>query len=336
MGGHHHHHHVDPDAGDARVALAVAVNLGLTVLQVVGGIISGSLALIADAIHNLSDALSLVIAFFARKIARRPADARMTFGYGRAEVVAALVNYTTLIVIGVYLVYEAIMRIFEPQPVDGWLVVIIAAVALVVDLVTALLTYSLSKTSVNIRAAFLHNVADALGSVAVIIAGTVILLYDWRLIDPLITLVIGGYILWQSFAEIGGVIRILMLGTPPDIEVDDVLARLEAAEGIDSVHHLHLWQMQEHETALDAHVVVASGHWEEADAIKARVKADLADRFSIAHVTLELECARHACTDQQVIGHGPAEAQGDHGHAHDHDHDDGHAHDHDQPHPHPA
>lgn len=226
MGSGHHHHHVDPDAGDAKVFLAIVVNLGLTVAQIVGGILSGSLALIADAIHNLSDALSLVIAFFARRIARRPANADMTFGYGRAEIVAALVNYTTLIVIGLYLAYEAVLRFFNPQGVDGWLVVIIAGIALAVDLVTALLIYSLSKQSANIRAAFLHTVADALGSIAVIIAGTLILLYDWPLVDPIVTLMIAGYILWMSFAEIGPVIRILMLGSAPDIDTNSVLENM--------------------------------------------------------------------------------------------------------------
>ncbi|MDZ7601157.1 MAG: cation diffusion facilitator family transporter, partial [Hoeflea sp.] len=221
-GHHHHHHHVDPDAGDSRVAWAVVVNLGLTVAQIIGGIFSGSLAMIADAIHNLSDALSLIIAFLARKIARRPADGSMTFGYGRAEVVAALINYTTLIVIGLYLVYEAVMRFLTPSGVDGWLVVIIAGVALAVDMVTALLTYRLSKESVNIRAAFLHNVADALGSIAVIFAGTLIILYDWLWIDPAVTLMIAGYILWMSFHEIGGVIRILMLGAPPELSAAKV------------------------------------------------------------------------------------------------------------------
>ena len=209
-------------------------------VQVVGGILSGSLALIADALHNFSDAISLIIAFAARKIARRPADASMTFGYGRPEVVAALINYTTLIVIGLYLVYEAIMRFFDPQPVDGWLIVIIAGVALVVDAVTAALTYAMSKSSVNIRAAFLHNVADALGSIAVIVAGVAILLYDWRLIDPLVTLLIAGYILWQSFSEIGNVVRILMLGSPPDIDVNRVVDELNAIDGVASVHHVHL------------------------------------------------------------------------------------------------
>ena len=301
---HGHHHHVDPDAGDARVALAILVNLGLTVVQVVGGILSGSLALIADALHNFSDAISLIIAFAARKIARRPADASMTFGYGRAEVVAALINYTTLIVIGLYLVYEAIMRFFDPQSVDGWMIVIIAGVALVVDVVTAALTYTMSKTSVNIRAAFLHNVADALGSVAVIIAGVAILVYDWRLIDPLVTLMIAGYILWQSFSEIGGVVRILMLGSPPEIDVDKVIDEVNAVDGVTDIHHVHLWQMQEHATALDAHIVIDAGRWQDADAIKSSIKTLCIEHFGIEHTTLELECARHACDEIEIIGHG--------------------------------
>lgn len=300
----HQHHHVDPEAGDARVFWAVVVNLGLTVAQIVGGILSGSLALIADAIHNLSDALSLVIAFFARKIARRPANASMTFGYGRAEIVAALINYTTLIVIGLYLIYEAVLRFFQPAGVDGWLVVIIAGVALVVDLVTALLTYSLSKQSMNIRAAFLHNLADALGSVAVIFAGTLIILFDWRIVDPLVTLAIAGYILWMSFAEIGAVIRVLMLGSPPDLDAADVLSAMSGIQGVTGVHHLHLWQLQEHEAAADAHLVIEIGRWGEADAIKSAVKDMLISRFGIAHATLELECERHACVSADAIGDG--------------------------------
>lgn len=149
---HEHHHHAAAEGGDKRMIGAIAVNMLLTVAQIVGGVVSGSLSLIADALHNFSDAASLVIAFAARKIARRPSDEDMTFGYVRAEIVAALINYTTLIVIGLYLVYEAVMRFITPEPIEGWIVVVIAAVALVIDLVTALLTYALSKESMNIRA----------------------------------------------------------------------------------------------------------------------------------------------------------------------------------------
>ena len=300
--GHGHHHHIDPQAGDRRVFAAIAVNMGLTVAQIVGGILSGSVALIADALHNFSDAISLVIAFGARKIARRPRDANMTFGYGRVEVVAALINYTTLIVIGFYLLYEAAMRFADPQPVEGWLIVIIAGIALIVDAVTAALTYVMSKSSVNIRAAFLHNVADALGSVAVIVAGTLILLYDWRLIDPLVTVLIAGYILWQSFKEIGPVIRILMLGSPPEIETEAVLDAVRGIDGVTNIHHAHFWQMDEHRAALDAHIVIAEGRWFDADVVKEQIKATLTDRFDIEHTSLELECTRHACDDLSEFG----------------------------------
>lgn len=242
MSAHHgHHHHLGADTGDRRVLWAVVVNVLLTAAQIVGGILAGSLALVADAIHNLSDAISLGIAFGARRIARRPSNQAMTFGYVRAEIVAALINYTTLIVIGVYLVYEAIFRLIEPEPVGGWLIVIIAGIALVIDLVTAMLTYALSKQSMNIRAAFMHNVADALGSIGVIIAGTLIILCDWRIVDPIITLMIAGYILWMALSEIGGSIRILMMGTPADLDVGELVAAVRGVEGVSDVHHLYVW-----------------------------------------------------------------------------------------------
>ncbi|MGR3373963.1 MAG: cation diffusion facilitator family transporter [Pseudooceanicola nanhaiensis] len=298
---HDHHHHPDPATGDRRVWLAVAVNIGLTFVQIVAGVLSGSLALIADAIHNLSDALSLVIAALARRVARRPADESMTFGYGRAEVVAALVNYTTLIVIALYLAAEGVQRLFSPEDVEGWTVVIVAGVALVVDSVTAALVFRMSRESVNIRAAFLHNLADALGSVAVIVAGTLILLYDWRLADPVVTLMIAGYILWHAGAEIGPVIRILMMGSPESPAVPDVLAALRAETGVADVHHLHLWHMQEHETALEAHVVMEEG--QAAEQLRARLKDLLARDFGIHHSMLELETRNAACEAPRVIGH---------------------------------
>ncbi|MDF1856635.1 cation diffusion facilitator family transporter [Pseudooceanicola sp.] len=298
---HDHHHHLDAKAGDRRVWWAVGVNLGLTLVQLVAGVFSGSLALIADAIHNLSDALSLVIALAARRISRRPADAAMTFGYGRAEVVAALVNYTTLIVIAFYLAAEGVQRLFAPQQVEGWTVVIVAAIALAIDAITAALVFAMSRESVNIRAAFLHNLADALGSVAVIVAGTLILLYDWRLADPIVTLLIALYILWHAGTEVGPVIRILMMGSPSSPLVSEVLEALRADPGVAGIHHLHLWRMQEHDTALEAHVVVVDGA--SAEALRARLKQMLAQRFSIRHSVMEIESAEAACHDVPVIGH---------------------------------
>lgn len=300
---HHGHSHIDPDAGDARVAWAIAVNIILTLAQVIGGIFSGSLALIADALHNFSDAIALIIAFFARKIARRPADPRMSFGYGRAEVVAALVNYTTLVVLAAYLMYEGVMRFIEPQPVDGWIVVWIAALAFVVDLVTALLTYAMAKTSMNIRAAFLHNVADALGSVAVIVAGAAVILFDWTWVDPAVTILISVYILWHVKREVGETIRVLMLGAPPDLDPEQVATAIEDTEGVREVHHVHLWSMQENQPALTAHLVLETQALSRAESLRDEVKKILQDRFGIGHLTLEVEMAGGACTDTARFGH---------------------------------
>jgi len=298
---HDHHHHIDPEAGDAKVAFAIALNMALTLAQIIGGVIAGSLSLVADALHNFSDAIALIIAFGARKIARRPADAQMTFGYGRIEAVAALVNYTTLIVIGLYLVYEAVMRFFEPSAVAGWIIVIVAGIALAIDLATAALTYTMSKSSVNIRAAFLHNVADALGSVAVILAGTLVILFGWTWVDPAATLLIAGYILWQSMREMPAVMRILMLASPPDLDTAAVIDTVQSTPGVASAHHVHLWMMGEHETALDAHVVLDPGA--PADATRSAVKARLAAAHHLHHSTLEMETPDHACRAPLLIGH---------------------------------
>ena len=295
----HSHAHIDPDAGDRRVFAAIAVNLGLTVAQVVAGVMSGSLAMIADAVHNLSDALSLVIAFAARKIARKPSDARMTFGYGRAEMVAALVNYTTLAVISLWLIWEGIDRLMHPTEVAGWIIVIVAAIALVVDVVTALLMYGMSKSSANIRAAFLHNVADALGSVGVILAGTLILLFDWTIVDPIITLAIAGYILWHVWDGAPRVVRMLMLGAPPGLDADEVLAGMEGVAGVQAIHHLHLWEMQEGQPAVDAHVVTTGNPAE----MRTRMGTYLHDTFGVAHTTLEVERPGDCPPGMAQIGH---------------------------------
>ena len=293
------HHARAAEMGDRRLAVAVAINLGLTIVQVAGGILSGSLALIADALHNLSDAGSLVIAFAAQRIGRRPADPRMTFGYGRAEIVAALINFTTLILIGVYLGYEAVMRLLDPQPVEGWTVVIVAGVALAVDVATAALTRARSQESMNVRAAFLHNIADALASVAVIVGGVVVILYDWTLIDPILTLLISAYVLWHGASEIGGAIRILMLGTPAELDAHEVVAAMRAETGIENVHHVHLWRFDERRIFLEAHLVLSDGS--AAAEVKARVRRLLSEEFGVRHVTLETERSDEACQEQGAL-----------------------------------
>lgn len=293
------------DGGDRRMVWAVAANVALTAGQIAGGVIAGSIALVADAIHNLSDAMTLGIALAARRIARRPCDAGMTFGYGRAETVAALVNYTTLVLVSLYLAYEAAWRLIDPTPVTGWIVIAVAGFALLVDVVTALLTYSMAKDSLNIRAAFLHNMADAGTSVAVIAGGVLVMLYDWRLVDPLLTLGISGYILWHAARGIVPVIRILMLGAPPGVDARAVADAMRDQPGVVGVHNLYLWQIDERRFTLQAHVVLEADVPEAA--ARTRMRTMLGARFHLGQITLEVERVGAGCTAAPLIGAGPVD-----------------------------
>lgn len=289
MGRSHSHQHDAEHMGDGRLVLAIIANVLLTAAQVVGGIVSGSLSLVADAMHNLNDAAALGLALLARRIARKPADQVRTFGYRKAEVIGALVNTTTLILVGLYLIYEAVARVFNPQPIDGWIVVIVAGVALVVDVATAMLTYAMAKTSLNIKAAFVHNVADALGSVAVIIVGVLVLLFDWYIADLIATLLLAAYILVQGFRLMSESVRILMDSVPTDIDLNDLVREMESVPGVQSVHHVHVWQLAEEHRALEAHVVIASPFSLESLTIKRSLRTLLREAYSINHTTLEME-----------------------------------------------
>ncbi len=284
---HDDHHHDLENMGDRRLGWAIAINMLLTLAQVIGGVLSGSLALIADALHNFSDAASLMIAWVARKIGRQPPDRFKTFGYKRAEVIAALINLVTLVIVGLYLIYEALWRLYEPQIIEGWMVVVVAGVALVVDVATAALTYTMSKSSLNIRAAFLHNVSDALASVGVIVAGSLIILYDWYWTDTALTLLIAAYVLYQAGTMLPKTIHILMQGTPESVAIDDVIEAMEEVRGVSNVHHVHIWQLDEHLNALEAHVVIDD--FGQTQVVKRVLKSVLEQRFSIAHSTLEFE-----------------------------------------------
>ncbi len=285
--GHHGHSHGIEAKGDGLVAGAVATNLILTAAQVVGGVWAGSVALIADAMHNLSDALALIIAFAARRIARRPAHPSMSFGYGRAELVAALVNYTVLVTICLWLAYAAAERLIDPPPVQGRIVILLAALALVINLITALLTFRLAKDSLNIRAAFLHNLSDAGTSLAVILSGLLVSGLGWRWADPVVTILISAWILWHALHEVGPVIRILMLGAPSHAGGDALRQAIGAQAGVSGVHHLHVWQIDEHRISVEAHLVLEEGA--EAPEVLARIRAVLAAGFGIDHSTFEVE-----------------------------------------------
>jgi len=305
------HDHGEEGLSDRQLIFAVSINVLLTVAQIIGGVVSGSLALIADALHNFSDAASLALAWFARKIGRRPADKLMTFGYAQGEVVAALINLTTLLIIGFYLLVEAINRFADPRPIEGWTVVWVAGIALVIDLVTAFIVYRGTHNSINMKAAFLHNVSDALASVGVIVAGILILLYDLYIADLVITLIIAGYVIWQGITLMPRTVRLLMGAVPDDVEFERIVKVLEEQDGVRSVHHLHVWNLGEHHRALEAHLVPSSTSLDAFERLKTTLRAKLADEHEIAHVTLEA-CLASECDDQLIPRH-PA-SNDDHSH----------------------
>ena len=292
-GGHHHHEH----SNDKNLIVAISINLFLTFAQFFGGLISGSLALIADAIHNLSDAVSLGIAIFARAIGRKTADEFRTFGYKRAEVIAALINLTLMLIISLYLIYEAIWRFIEPQIISGWIVIIIAGIALIVDLYTSVITYRLSENNMNMKAAFLHNLSDALASIGVVIAGSLILLYEWFWVDSLITMIIAGYILLQTFKMFPNSVNFLMDATPNNISIEDVKTSMSLIEGVEDVHHIHVWNLDEQRVALEAHVVTGAESLKDNATIKETIKKSLQEKYDINHSTLEFEHMDEDCND---------------------------------------
>ncbi len=302
-GGHGGHSHGEENLSDRQLIFAVAINVLLTLAQIVGGIVSGSLALIADALHNFSDAASLGLAWFARRIGRRPADRRMTFGYAQGEVVAALINLTTLLIIGFYLLVEAINRFADPQPIEGWTVIAVAGVALVIDLVTAFITHRGANDSINMKAAFLHNVSDAMASVGVIVAGVLILLYDLYVADLVITVIIAAYVIWQGLSLMPRTVRLLMGAVPDDVELQEIMDELEAIDGVESIHHLHVWNLGEHRRALEVHIVPSHPSLERFEDLKRTVRPRLSSRFNIEHATLEA-CLAADCDEGLIAQAG--------------------------------
>lgn len=292
----HDHSHGTEQVSDTVLLWAVIINIGLSVFEFIAGAISGSVALMADALHNTNDAAALLVAWIARKISKRGADRKFTFGYQRAELIGAMIQLTALILVGLYLVYESIKRFVDPQPLLGGWIMAAAGVALVVDFATAWLLWAMSKGSLNVKAAFLHNLTDAAASVAVLAGGAAVFFLGWRWVDPALSLLIAGYILYMSFGLLKRTSVILMEGTPPQVSTDGIHAAISEIDGVASMHHLHVWQLDEHHRALEAHVVLQETvSMSEMENVRDRVKAMLRERFHIAHSTLEFESRDRAC-----------------------------------------
>lgn len=314
----HHGHSHDHGAGlgDRALLWAVIINLALTAAQILGGLAADSVALVADGVHNLSDALALVLAFGARKLATRAATPAMSFGWSRAEILAAFVNYLALIGVSIWLMIEAAGRLGNPPPVAAGLVMALAGLALVVDLGTAWLTARLAKESVNIRAAYLHNLADAAVSVAVLIGGALILAFGWTVADPILTILISIVILWHIRGDIGPILRMLMLGAPSHLDHAALRAGVGALRDVEGLHHLHLWQIDEKRMSVEMHLVVAEGA--DHHATRVAVKRHLRAAFGITHSTIETETRASGCADV-AAGSGPDHGHDDHHHHRDHD-----------------
>lgn len=273
-----------------RLLIALALNLTIAVAEVVGGAVSGSLALIADAAHNLSDAGSVLVSYIAWRIAQKAANERRTFGYARAETVGALINLTTLIMIGLYLLWEAGTRFMEPVEVVPTTVLIVGVIALVEDLLAA---WVLRKDlgSLNVRSTFLHMIADALGTVAVIASGIAIMLWgpnaSW--VDPAVTALIAIYVLVHGGTEIRESISVLMDSAPKGFDHAGFLQHLRSFDDIVDVHHLHVWEISEGRTAAELHLVTERNDLAAATDLKEAIKKSLHEKFEIEHATIEME-----------------------------------------------
>lgn len=286
----HSHEHDVKGLSDRRIGWTVALNVLLTIGEIIGGALAGSIALVADALHNLNDAAALLITLFARRISRQQPDEQYTFGYKRAKVIGGLINLVALVVVGLFLAYESVLRFFQPrEEIGGWIIIGAAGLALVVDVLTVLLLYGLRKGSVNTRSAFVHNLADALASLAVLLGGVAILIWNIRWIDPLLSLGISAYILYQGYKMIPSTVKLLMESAPDGLDFEKLVAEMKAVEGVEDVHHVHVWQLSEEDNALEAHVVIKQADAQEMTRIKTALRQMLGQDFDIGHATLELE-----------------------------------------------
>lgn len=279
---------------------SVAINLGLSVFQFIAGAISGSSALLADALHNTNDAAALVVAFFARRISKKRSNFRFTFGYRRAELIGATIQLTALIIIGLFLLYHAIEKLITPQPIDSSWMILGAAVAILVDLTTVALLWATAKDSLNMKAAMLHNLTDSATSIAVLLGGLALAWLGWVWLDAVLTLIIALAIIASSLKLLIRSSRILMEATPEDIDLEQIKTEAENMTGVRDLHHVHVWELDEAHRALEAHVVIDDEITHRQSVIKGRLKDLFADRFDIAHTTLELERASEACRGREA------------------------------------
>lgn len=297
---HEHDHEHDSDhhprqvaAGGKRdILIALSITLLMMVAEAIGGLLSNSLALLSDAGHMLTDNLALLLSFFAMTFASLPATDRKTFGFYRLEILAAFVNGIVLVLISLYIMYQAYLRMVHPQPVHGMLMLAIAIIGLVANIIGALFLFKHSHNSLNIRGAYLHIVGDALSSVGVVIGGVIILYTGWYLIDPILSIMISLVIIYGSWSLVKESVNILLESAPAHVNIDTVAAEIAKIKGVREAYHIHVWTITSGVYALSAHVLIddqlVSGSRELLD----NIRVLLADRFKVLHSTIQLECQR--------------------------------------------
>ena len=286
-GGHHAHAHDHRSASRRALGTVLALTVGVTAVEVVGGFLTGSLALLADAGHMLSDTFAIGLALVALTLAGRPSTPRRSFGFQRAEILAAFVNGLTLVLVSGWIAWEAVQRFRDPPEILGGWMLAVAAVGLAVNVVSAGILMRSARESLNVEAALRHVVADVLGSVGVLAAALVILLTGWTTIDPIVSLAIAVLIVASAWSVLRDSTAILMEQTPSGIDADQVARAIVEVPGVTSVHDLHVWRITSGFDALSAHVLVGRG--EDCHGLRQDIERVLAERFDITHTTLQVD-----------------------------------------------
>lgn len=254
MSNHSHQHHSHQPISGKNIGITILLNIGITVAQMIGGVVSGSMALLTDALHNFSDVISLLLSYFTNRLARRKSTIKQTFGYKRAEILSAFINSATLIMIAIYLIIQAVDRLYHPQEVMSDLVIWFAAGSIVVNFISVLLLSKDAKENMNMKSAYLHLLTDVMTSVAVMIGGILMKYYEVYAIDSILSIMIAIYLIYSSYKILWASIKILMQFTPEDVDVEQIGNEIKELEGIKNVHHVHLWQLNDQQLFIEAHV----------------------------------------------------------------------------------
>lgn len=288
--GHNHKHHHHNDLRGRNLIISIFLNIAITVAQVVGGLISGSLSLLSDALHNFSDVLSLIISYIANKLTKKKASIKKTFGYKRAEILAAFINATTLIVIAVLLIVEAIERFQNPQAIESNLVIWLSLIAILGNGFSVLLLKKDSEANMNMKSAYLHLITDMMASVAVLIGGLLMKYFQMFWVDSFLTFLIALYLVWMGYDLLKNSIKVLMLFTPDSIPIQKIVDEINMFEAIKNVHHVHVWQLNEEEIHLEAHIDFNNDiTLSEFDIILHEIEDLVFNKYDINHVNIQPE-----------------------------------------------